>query len=519
MIINKLNKINKRKKIVIIVASILLLFLITIILIKIDQKIKYQKFIEAETERVKQYTAMTDFKSIEEVALYLDCKFEKKEKSELENIEYDIYMKLPINLADGDLSHKTYLEKLMQYSAYVLEYKNFVIIDNTNKTTITVVCNEKQKEIETYYINNIENYFVAKQNEANIDNFKTVNEIELTANSNVLKQIINYGWRSNRLQIGTSESTFKGYDIYFDEGYEVKKINGKVFNIVFNEKYKDNIVNNLNTNSTIEEIKNSLGKPQFESGNLIGYKSKEFYVFFYNNQISIYRVDKYDTDSFAELIEKYKDSTNTKEFVDEVKRIWTDYDVSDYGTDYIKVQYTLKGICIKYDSTEKQGIVVYNNYKGKILGNLSLEEVVSTKQTIPNYMFIENKDLVFETEKARINTIEDATSSGNYPSTIILNTSSKVKTVKQLLPGSKDLYQIKFVSIGKELPNTELREVISRAIWYDDYNLVYAVKGRGIFMYNFQTQSYKTLILGNGNYILQEIRDNTLYYDNITLQL
>lgn len=514
-----ISKIKKHKKAIIISVSILLLFLITIILVKIDQRRKYQKYIEEETARVKQYTSLEEFKSIEEVALYLDCKFEKQEKSERDNINYDIYMKLPIDVADGDLSHKAFLEKLIQYSAYALKYKNFVIIDKEHKTNITVICNEEQNEISTYYINDIENYFVTKQNEENIEKFTQVKEIELTATSNILQQLISFNWRSNAIQAGTAESTYKGYDIYFDEGYEIKKVDGKVFNIVFNEKYQENVINNFNVNSTLEEIKDSLGKPQFESGSLIGYKSKDFYVFFYNKQISIYRVDNYDTETFAELIEKYKNSTNTKEFVDEVKRNWTDYDSFEYRTNYIKVQYTLKGICIKYDSTEKQGIVVYNNYKGKILGNLTLEEVASTKQTLPNNIFIENKDLVFEAEKARVNTIEDTTSNGNYPTTVVLNTSRKFKTIKQTLPGTNDLYQIRFVSIGKELPNTELREVISRAIWYDDYNFVYAVKGRGIFMYNVQSQSYKTLTAGNGEYVIHNIDNGILYYDEESIEL
>ncbi|MCR5147259.1 MAG: hypothetical protein K6B70_08005 [Clostridia bacterium] len=361
-----INSIKKYKKPIIIVVIILLLFLITIILIKINQDKKHKKYIEEETARVKQYTALTDFKSIEEVALYLDCEFEKKEVSKKDNIDFDIYMKLPVNVTDK--ARKTFTEKLMQYSAYVLKYKNFVIIDKSHKVNITVICKEKEQEIETYYINDKENYYVVQENEENIEKFETINnDAKLNITSTELQQIITLDWHLYGNQIGTAESTFRGYDIYFDEGFQIKKIDGKVFNIVFTEKYKNNVIDTLKVNSSVEEIKKQLGEPQFKSGNLIGYKTKDIYVFFYNNQISIYRVDNYDTEKFAELVEKYKDSTDTKAFVDEVKLIWTDYDSFDYKTNYIKIQYALKGICIKYDSTEKQGIVIYNNYKGKIL--------------------------------------------------------------------------------------------------------------------------------------------------------
>ncbi|MBR3673076.1 MAG: hypothetical protein IKN65_02120 [Clostridia bacterium] len=152
-------------------------------------------------------------------------------------------------------------------------------------------------------------------------------------------------------------------------------------------------------------------------------------------------------------------------------------------------------------------------------GNLTLEEVVNTKQTLPNNIFIENEDLVFETEKSRVNTLEDTTNNGNYPSTVILNTSKKFKVAKQLLQGSDNMYQIRFISINNELPNTELREVISRGIWYDDYNFIFAVKERGIFIYNVQTQSYRTLKTGNGEFMIHNIENNKLYYDNDSLEI
>ncbi|MCR5147260.1 MAG: hypothetical protein K6B70_08010 [Clostridia bacterium] len=148
-----------------------------------------------------------------------------------------------------------------------------------------------------------------------------------------------------------------------------------------------------------------------------------------------------------------------------------------------------------------------------------MEEVVNTKQTLPNNMFIENKDLVFETEKTRINTLEDTTNNGNYPNSIVLNTSKKFKTMKELLPGSTNMYQIRFVSINKELPNTELREVITRAIWYDDYNFVFAVKQRGIFIYNVQTQTYRTLTTGAEEYMIHNIENNKVFYDDTSVEI
>ena len=84
---------------------------------------------------------------------------------------------------------------------------------------------------------------------------------------------------------------------------------------------------------------------------------------------------------------------------------------------------------------------------------------------------------------------------------------------------SDNMYQIRFISINNELPNTELREVISRGIWYDDYNFIFAVKERGIFIYNVQTQSYRTLKTGNGEFMIHNIENNKLYYDDDSLEI
>ena len=61
------------------------------------------------------------------------------------------------------------------------------------------------------------------------------------------------------------------------------------------------------------------------------------------------------------------ENSNEKVFVDTIKNIWKDYDIYDFDENNVKLQYTLKGLAVKYDSTTKKGVIVYNNYKGKLL--------------------------------------------------------------------------------------------------------------------------------------------------------
>ena len=338
-----INKKKSHKKIIIIFTLIVLLFLITIILVKYNQKLKQQRLWEQNVERVKKYTAITDFQNMEEVSAYLNCKFIKQQDSERENIAYDIFMELPVNFENETTENKNFIENLIQFSAYVLKYKNFVILDEKNNTSLVVLCNEEKQIVSTYYINNIENYFDIIENKENIGNFKTTQTSQMDITSQELEQLIENNWQLNKIDLGTKESFYRNYDIYFDEGIQIRKVNGKVFNIIFTDKYQNTIVNNLNANSTIDEIKNSLGKPQFENGNLIGYKGDKLYVFFCDNQVSVYRIEEYETEKIAEIIEnKSSENSNEKVFVDEIRNIWKDYDIYIYDENYVKLQYTLK---------------------------------------------------------------------------------------------------------------------------------------------------------------------------------
>ena len=149
-------------------------------------------------------------------------------------------------------------------------------------------------------------------------------------------------------------------------------------------------------------------------------------------------------------------------------------------------------------------------------GNTTLEDIVKNGQTVPNYVFIENIDLVFEEELKRIDSLDDTSKNFNNSSYgIILNTSNEFKIYKNAVNKDGNIFNVRFISIDNKYPNSELREYISNGIWYDDYNFIYSVKGRGIFVYNAQDRTYKTLItdVANAEFEIRGIMENKLYYD------
>ena len=153
----------KNKKMLFVVVAIVIVFCILVVSINIYNQKKKEQFVKSETERVQQYDKLTDFKNIEEVFYYLETELISSESSDIENVAFEIKANLKYN---AEYEYRSYYEKLIQYSAYVLNYRNFYITDTNKNINIFVLCNSDKKLVSTYYINDKENFF-EKQNSQN----------------------------------------------------------------------------------------------------------------------------------------------------------------------------------------------------------------------------------------------------------------------------------------------------------------------------------------------------------------
>lgn len=52
--------------------------------------------------------------------------------------------------------------------------------------------------------------------------------------------------------------------------------------------------------------------------------------------------------------------------MDKLTDIWPDYDSYNYDSDYVEIYYSLKGVRIAFSSHNKEGIEIYENYKGDL---------------------------------------------------------------------------------------------------------------------------------------------------------
>src|SRR5574344_384348 len=492
MIINKKEKKNNLKLVIRIVVPILAIILFILLICNNIKNTETRK----QIDKVKGYTSIEQFTTIEEVAIYMDCEYIKQESSKTDGYTTDIYLNIKLNTFTNDESNKEYYERLFAYCAKVLQYQNFVIIDKAKGLVIGVVCNKDDKLITNYNINGNTRYFQTEESRIAKEQYVDIKEIEYEFNSIELKQVIKQNWN-------------------VDEGISVRKINGSIFNIVFNKNYKNEIINGVTTLSDKNQIIEKLGTPQFEQNQIIGYKTKNAYIFFSNNEVSVYKNEKNtNTLEFAKLVEQFEDDKDLIKFTTNLKNVWTDYDLYTYNSNSVVLQYSLKGISIRYNYKSDNGIYMYSNFNGNITSQVTYEQIINSQSELPNEVYIKNENLVFSAEKERIASQKEI----KYDISNVIKSQSNQYSI-DILTMPNLVYQISFISKDGNRPNRELKEYVNYGIWIDDDNFVYSVTQKGIYKFNVLTNTYSTITVGKENFEIKKFQNGILEYDDKTMSL
>lgn len=398
---------EKKKKIIkiVLIVSIVLFLIILIIANKVAEK----KKIEDEKENYyanKIYNSIEDFKTVEEVIIYKKAKYIKEEESNVEGYDVDIYTNLKYPLYTDTENNSLFYKDMIKKIAYVLQYKNFRVIDEEKNIVIAAICDASKKSIVKLYVNGEENYWENRELATNLNRINTQEASRnIVIQSEELKNLIANQWKRNKLKIEITKNKIGDYEIFEEQGLQIRTIYKKVFNIIFTSDYNKEVVNNIKTGTDLKEIIRILGTPIFGEENLglIGYKGEKIYVFFTESKISVYRVeDQYEKlDEFIILIEKFEREKNVKEFVNGITDIWPDYDQYDWDKNYVHLQYTLKGIKIEFNISSNQGITYSSNFTGKIRENLTVQDIQNNIEKLPKYTFFDSEDSVYKLELER----------------------------------------------------------------------------------------------------------------------
>lgn len=457
--------------------------------------------------------------SVKDVIEYYKSKYISEEESEESGYYLDIYLefaKLPYN--NDDTSNEEYYNNIINDIAKVIRYRSFNMFDKHNSITIKVIC--KNNSVSSIVINDMEDYFIYHDSQISMKKYEEINETELEISSPILQTCIENNWNSN-IELGTRESIFEDYYIFFDEGIKARFINNKIYNIVFDKKYTENVINTIFPGVDLKSIETILGEPAFKDKELdvIGYKGKEIYAFFTKDEISIYRRDQTDTDDFFKLIDEYLErKIDLLEFMNQLTYMWPDYSDYEYSSTVVFISYPLKGIEIKINYDDTNGILVYNN----IRSNLSKINRYLEKTEFSARLQL---DSVFETEKRRLtNQKELKTKCDEYQNNLDEESKRKIGEnlkygIIPLLDINKQIYSIKFISLTGENPNRQLNDSVNYYLWINNDTFVYSKKSKGIFIYDLNTGTVKRIVNGSDSYELKEYNNNILKYDESEMTL
>ncbi|MDD3303666.1 MAG: hypothetical protein PHP54_01975 [Clostridia bacterium] len=514
-----MKKVNKKTIFIIIsILVVLLISWIVYIIISESNKFKFDSVYDiTDLESVLQYY------NIEKISEQVDT-------SSNTNKVYAIYLyaKYPYNTYTDNKTNEAFFMESSEQIARVCGYKNVLVVDEEKalKVGIKSVASKFYKVI----INDDENYFSTLKTNLELNGMSEISGKKYTINSNQLNSVIKAGFKSN-VNFGTKESTFDYYDIYFEEGIEVKNVAGEIFNLVFTSKYNDDIIEGLGTKATIEEIKAKLGEPLYtnNTNTILGYKADSYYIYFVNGQVSIYPIKKFDTTEFAKYITEFQTNKSAQVLVNNVSELWKDYDYFNNGSKYIELTYTLKGVKIAFNSGESDGITLYNNYNGKVTNEVEYAQIINGSASKPQYIYIKNSNLTLENEIKRsegIHNTEKSLKEFNYrdanrkaygqkedlnkPSNEFRRKSSKYFVVS-------DQTTKHIISLNNTNPNSQLMNV-GTLIWIDNDNLAYSVPNNGIYLYNATNRTTKELIKGNDEFIIKNYENNTLVYDDKSIE-
>lgn len=364
-------------------------------------------FLLAITISIKSIKQEKTKNTLKKIAEYYECEFVKEKNANEKGYSkkiFWIYDVPPVDADDGIQYKEQYETVLKAIAAQIKE--NFILIDNKHSIEIRVKYNQENNKI-SYLINNDNNFF---QNEANKQIAKLQKEKPTTTIniiSTELQHTIENEWSRKKTEkdYGNKIKYENGYDVY-SSGIKVKTINSKIYNLIFLKEHQGNVFENITTGMDNESIRNILGQPTYENTEanlLIGYKTKDFYVFFSNGQISIYPVENFDenkNNQFAEIVSEYINNTNIyKETLQKVTQLYPDYSEYIQNEDSIDLKYPLKGFEIKMGKGERTGIYIYENYKGKISPNITKEDLES--KTLNN-IYLVDSNFIFEEELNRI---------------------------------------------------------------------------------------------------------------------
>jgi len=275
------------------------------------------------------------------------------------DFKYDLYDK------NGE-SNKIFFDQIID-NIIELRQENFCLIDEEKDINIQVIfssngtCTIKINGEEDYYRKiNGDTYF--KLQEAS-----RPEEEKMTVQSMELSDIINGGMGYTRAGLGEGTDLNNGYTLYKNATIKTRNDKGIAKNIVFLSGYEPPVIKDIKVGTPLKEINETYKQVAFGSirDGYLGYILEDVYIFFYEDEISVYGYSYRQSVTFEEDLEEYLKNKDLEKFAESVIFNWSRlYDLYEYDdvrqNAYITVP--LLGVKIDIRNNNPSGITLYSNY-------------------------------------------------------------------------------------------------------------------------------------------------------------
>lgn len=390
------------KKIIIIISFIILFILLIIMCVLLyKEQVKNENNMGISVPEKQDlendiYNNNQVFHSVQEILESYGCTY-ISEQEEPTTVIYLIFGKSLFN-TDGT-NNRNYYESLINALAKKLIKKSFYLYDEKNSIQIDVTCDFENNNI-SYKINNLSDYFSTANGELyqDIENTKIAQHQSIPISYNVLYNIV----QSNMYlidELGEPEGEIGKYKIYQNGTIMSRNFSGKVRNLIFLEGYEGSVFTGVEVGTPLSEIKELYPNNAFGSieEGYLGYRTTELYVFFYENEISVYGYSYYEQENFEDILEEYLNTKDLNRFTERVTKLWTNYDDFEYDKENrnLYLTYPSIGVIINIQNNDSKGITICNNYYlSDKIKNFIIEDKISLDSST---------DALYMSERNRIN--------------------------------------------------------------------------------------------------------------------
>jgi hypothetical protein len=470
--------------------------------------------------------------------IFIKYKIEVKSLQLLKDGTYPIFsVSFPKALTN---ENESYFNEAISEIAKANLFWDFELVDDIRAVRINVSCDRQFNMVDDITINGDANYFVRLSQKAAVSDYIYILPLSIKADNKLVELLVKGKWKYDSLteRLGKADSSFDGYDMFFDEGISVKSGKDSVYNIIFNSKYTGNVINNIGMKSSKPYILKSLGAPHFENRkeHVFGYKGKDFYIFFMGeeriSEISVYRRDTiYSKDSLKKLLEKHKaddDGTVVYKMVEELLKDWPAYDLYYNERGGVGVSYDSIGINIDNLYADRGGpyITVFGNFEGDISSEVTLPAQLELLKDFSNDMVLLklDTDRIFEMELDRqrqAGHIEELRKQGGVLSP------DGTKRIMDNEGGTYEHAGLFLCYVNKDKPDVEIKTAHfpGNINWLDNRFIIFSVSMNGIYIYDSLKNKtleiavsklesgldYELVSAENGQIVYKNINDGKVY--------